>query len=299
MRQLFYLSFWFFKAKFLGIKRSLQTVLFISEKCNLTCRHCNIYRKENPRIKSYEQIREELEYSYKQGSRFVDFEGGEPVLWHDGEYGLNDLIRLAKKIGFFSTTVTTNAQLSFQHCEADSIWVSLDGLGKYHDQIRGTGTFDRLVKNIESSGHPELSVNMVVNNLNYPSVVETIEFAKRNPHIRSISLNFHTPFEGTEELFLDWGRRSEVIDDVIRMKKAGYPVMNSISGLKLMKHNKFKKQCWVTNFVMPDGTRFTECQGKEAGVCDCCGFCMAGEMNSVFNLKLDTIMAGMNLRVKK
>lgn len=299
MQQLLYLSFWFFKAKFLGIKRPLQTVLFISEKCNLTCRHCSVYRKDNPHIKSYREIREELEYSYRQGSRFVDLEGGEPTIWHNGEYDLNSLIRLAKEIGFFSTTVTTNAQLPFGDCEADSIWVSLDGLGKYHDEIRGQGAFDRLVKNIESSGHPELSVNMVINTLNYLSVTETIEFVKNNPHIRSISLNFHTPFEGTEELFVDWDKRKEIINEIIRMKKAGYPIMNSVSGLNLMKNNNFRKQCWVTNFIMPDGKRHAQCQGKEALVCDRCGFCMAGEMRSVFDLKPDTIAAGMNLRVKK
>lgn len=298
MGQLLYLFSWFFKAKFFGRKQPLQTVLFISEKCNLACRHCNIYRKENPKIKTYEQIREELEYAYGLGSRFVDFEGGEPMLWEDGEKNINDLIRLAKRTGFFSTTVTTNAQLPFKGCEADSIWVSLDGLGKYHDEIRGKGTFDRLVKNIAECGHPAVSVNMVVNRLNHPSVVETIEFVRDNPHIKSISFNFHTPFPGTEELFVNWGVRGEVVNELIRMKKAGYPIMNSVSGLRLMAHNKFRKQCWVTNFILPDGTRLTECTGKTAGVCDRCGFCMAGEMRSVFDFKFDTIRAGMNLRVK-
>jgi MoaA/NifB/PqqE/SkfB family radical SAM enzyme len=186
--------------------------------------------------------------------------------------------------------------MPFTGSEADSIWVSLDGIGRFHDEIRGKGAFDRLVRNIATAGHPKLSVNMVINSLNYTSVRETIEFAGNNPHIQSISLNFHTPYEGTEYLFLDWAKRSEVIDLIIRMKKEGYPVMNSVSGLKRMKHNRFKKQCWVTNFIMSDGTRLTECQGKTSGVCDQCGLSMAGEMNAVFNLKPDTIFAGLKLR---
>jgi hypothetical protein len=32
-------------------------------------------------------------------------------------------------------------------------------------------------------------------------------------------------------------------------------------------------------------------------ICDECGLCMAGEMNSVFNFKLDTIFAGLKLRL--
>jgi MoaA/NifB/PqqE/SkfB family radical SAM enzyme len=292
----FYLPWWFFKAKCLGVKRPLQTVLFISDKCNLACKHCTIYQPKNPHVKSYGQIKEELEYSYRLGSRFVDFEGGEPTLWRDGEKDLNSLIRLSKAVGFYTATITTNAQRPFSGSEADSIWVSLDGIGDFHDEIRGKGSFERLTANIATAGHPCLSVNMVINSGNYISVEETIEFARSNPHIQSISLNFHTPYKGTEYLFLDWDKRSEVIDLIIRKKKAGYPIMNSISGLKLMKRNRFSQQCWVTNFILPDGTRLPECQGRTAGICDRSGLSMAGEMRAVFDLKPDTILAGMRLR---
>ena len=297
MKSLIYLPLWFVKARFFGIKKPLQTVLFINDQCNLMCKHCAIYKSDNPNVKTYEQVKEELEYSYKLGSRFVDFEGGEPTIWKDGEHDLNSLIRLSKQIGFYSATITTNAQRPFTGSEAESIWVSLDGLGEYHDKIRGQGAFERLVKNIETANHPELSVNMVVNLLNYPSVEETIEFVKNNPYIKSISINFHTPYKGTEYLTLDGETRKQVIDLVIAKKKVGYPVMNSVSGLKLMKHNQFKKECWVTNFIMPDGTRLSECQGKAAGVCDQCGFSMSGEMRSIFNLTPDTIWAGVKLRL--
>jgi MoaA/NifB/PqqE/SkfB family radical SAM enzyme len=297
MKSLFYLPFWFFKNRFFGVKSPLQTVLFVSDKCNLACKHCTVYQLKNPNIKTYEQIRAELEHSYRLGSRFVDFEGGEPTLWRDNDKDLNSLIRLAKKIGYYSATVTTNAQLPFADCEADSIWVSLDGTGEFHDAIRGRGAFDRLVKNIETSRHPHLSVNMVINSLNYTSVEETIEFATNNPHIRLISLNFHIPYEGTEDLFLDWDKRAEVIDLIIRKKKAGYPVMNSVSGLKPMKSNTFKKQCRVSDFVLSDGTYLPECPGSIADVCDRCGFSMAGEMYAVMHLKPDTILAGMKLRM--
>jgi MoaA/NifB/PqqE/SkfB family radical SAM enzyme len=297
MKSYLYLPFWFAKAKLSGIKNPLQTVLFVSDKCNLSCKHCTVYQTKNPHIKSYEQIKEELEYSYHSGSRFVDFEGGEPILWRDGEKNLNSLIRLSKTIGFYSATITTNAQLPFSGSEADSVWVSMDGIGVFHDEIRGKGTFDRLVKNIDAANHPHLSVNMVINSQNYRSVEDSIEFAKNNPHIQSISLNFHTPYEGTEYLFLDWDLRVKTIDLIIRKKKAGYPIINSVSGLKLMKNNNFKKQCWISNFILSDGTRLKECPGKAVGICDQCGFSMAGEMSSVFDLKPDTLFAGMKLRM--
>jgi len=298
MKSFFYLPWWFFKARILGIKRPLQTVLFITDQCNLSCRHCIVYRAVNPQVKSYQQVKEELAYSYRSGARFVDFEGGEPTLWRDGDKDLNSLIRLAKEIGFYSATITTNAWLPFAGSEADSIWVSLDGLGAYHNDIRGKGVFERIVRHIEAAGHPRISVNMVINNRNYPSVEETVRFVNDHPNIQSISLNFHNPYPGTENLFLDWEKRGKVIDLIIRMKKSGYPIMNSVSGLKLMKDAKFKKECWVSNFILTDGRRLPECAGKTAGICESCGLSMSGEMRSLFTLKPDTVLAGMKLRMK-
>ena len=91
-------------------------------------------------------------------------------------------------------------------------------------------------------------------------------------------------------------QRIEVIDKVIRMKKEGYPIMNSVSGLKLMKHNRFRRHCWVTNFVYADHTH-ANCAGEQLGICDDCGLCMAGEMNAVFNFRPDTVFAGLKLRL--
>jgi MoaA/NifB/PqqE/SkfB family radical SAM enzyme len=244
---------------------------------------------------TFDQVREHLVYSYQLGSRYVDFEGGEVMLWRDGTRTINDLIDEAKRIGFFSCTITTNAQLPFQNNRADSIWVSLDGIGSYHEAVRGKGTFARLEKNIASCGHKHLSVNMVVNTLNYQSVDETIEYAKNNPAIEMISINFHTPFPDTEYLMIDKQLRNEIIDKVIAYKRRGYPIMNSISGLKKMKDMRFKKRCWVTNFIYPDGSR-GNCIGENTPICDDCGFCMAGEMASVFAFAPDTIWAGLKLR---
>ncbi|MCX6154532.1 MAG: radical SAM protein [Candidatus Kapabacteria bacterium] len=296
LKQLLYLPTWFIKTRIFGKKIPMQTVLFINDLCNLTCKHCTIYNNKTPITKSYQQIREELIYSYNLGSRYVDLEGGEPTLWKEADKNFNSLVRLAKEIGFFSVTLTTNAFLPFNDSESDSIWVSLDGNREYHDQIRGKNSFDRLDENIRNSGHPRVSVNMVVNSINYSSVAETIQFAKDHPNIKSISINFHTPFKGTEHLFLPFEQRNEVIDLVIKMKKSGYPIMNSVSGLKAMKDLNFKKVCWVTNFIMVDATKYAECQGKAFDLCDSCGFCMAGEMHSVFSFKLDTIFAGLKLR---
>lgn len=298
MKHLFYLPWWYFRSCLLGGHRPLQTVLFLSDRCNLRCKHCAVYARKEPVSKTYAQVESELRGAYGRGSRFVDFEGGEPFLWRDGDKTVNDLCDLAREIGFFTTTITTNAQLPFAGSHAHSIWVSMDGVGPYHDEIRGEGAFAKLERNIAACGHPHLSVNMVINKLNYTQIKAAADYARQNPAIEQISFNFHTPYEGTEHLYIDdWELRVRLLDEIIALKKAGYPIMNSVSGLKRMKDLNFKKSCWISEFIMVDGTLLSECPGMTAGVCDRCGFCMAGEMYSVLHFKPDTLMAGFKLRM--
>lgn len=289
---------WYFETKFLKREKPLQTVLFITNKCNLSCAHCSVYDHKNPIVKDYSQIMDELEYSYGLGSRFVDFEGGEPTLWHDGEHTLNDLVDLAHDLGFYSTTVTTNAQQDFSGLKADSVWVSMDGIYDFHDAVRGKGTFEKLLSNIASSNHKALSDNMVIDANNHVNVKDTLEFVKKNPALRSIAFNFYTPAFGTDNdpLVLPWDIRNSVLDFLIDSKRRGAPIMNSVSGLRRMKDLDFEKVCWMCNYILPDGTKLSECVGKTAGVCDSCGFCMAGEMRSVMSFKIGTILAGLKLR---
>ena len=296
-----YLAQWFVRARFLGRRAPLQTVLFITDKCNLRCKHCSVYGSAGNHQRSFDDIVADMRYSYQLGSRFIDLEGGEPTLWKQDGRTINDLIDAALEIGFFSITVTTNAQQDFSWIHPQSIWVSMDGVGEYHDRVRGEGTFARLEKNIAASGFKHICVNMVVNALNYESVDAAIEYAKNNPAIEQISINFHTPYPGTEYLKLSKEKEVEIIDKVLEYKRRGYPIMNSRSGLKLMKRNtlgevNLGKECFVTNFIYTDGSRGL-CLGYGTEQCRVCGFCMAGEMASVFTFKPDTILSGFKLRM--
>lgn len=295
LKEITYLPWWWLRAK-LGRRAPLQSVVFVSDRCNLSCKHCSVYNHTNPLSKTMEQLREELLYCYSLGSRFVDFEGGEPFLWHDGDKDINDLCDLARSLGFFSCTITTNAQRPFDGSRADSIWVSMDGVGKYHDAVRGEGAFARLEANIATCGCKALSANMAINKLNKDGVGEAIEYVARSPYFKLISLNLHTPFPGTEQLALSKEERLQVLDTIMEYKKKGYPIMNSRTGLKRMRHMDFRKQCWMTNFIFTDGTRKDQCIGAEMGICDRCGFCMAGEESAVISLAPDTILAGLRLR---
>ena len=285
--QLIYLGWWFFRARFLGRRRPLQSVVFVTNGCNSTCRHCtHCTKSEGFFCKSFADIEKDLDYCYGQGARMLDIEGVHLLQWKDGELQVNDIFSLAKGKGFFSvsTMVPAADYAAWQALQAkvDVLWVSVMGI------LDCT-----LLENLQGT-----SLYMVVNNENYQELPAVLEFLQQHKDIRQIAFNFHTPFAGTEHLALSQQQREEVINQLIAYKYQGYRIMNSISGLKNMLSLRFKRHCWICNFIYCDGRRSLQCiDNMDSGICQCCGFSMAGEMNAVFSFKPDTILAGIGVRL--
>jgi MoaA/NifB/PqqE/SkfB family radical SAM enzyme len=300
VKDLLYYAGWFFDCKLRGARKPLQSVIFITDRCNLRCRHCNVV-KEGPEATTMtlEQVREQLRYCYEAGSRIVDFEGGEPHLWRDEHAGadLNTLIALAREMGFFSLTVTTNAQLPIT-ARSDLIWISLDGLEEEHDYQRGTGSFARALANIDACEHPNLNVNMVVTSHNHRDLEDVAQLVRDHPHLRRLSFSFYVPYE-RRELLCSPQVRNEAIDTALRLKREGYPLMNSTAGLRLLRDPRsflHKKACWITNFITSEGVRIAGCPGELAGLCEECGFGMGAEMSLLFSLHPEMVRAGLSVR---
>ena len=285
--QLFYLGWWFFRARFLGRRKPLQSVVFVTNGCNSTCRHCTHCTKpEGFYCKSFADIEKDLDYCYGQGARMLDIEGVYLSQWKDGELQVNDIFSLAKSKGFFSisTMVPAADYVAWQALQAkvDVLWVSVMGIQDC-----------TLLENLQ-----ETSLYMVVNNENYQELPAVLEFLQQHKAIQQIAFNFHTPFAETEQLALSQQQREEVINQLIAYKRRGYRIMNSISGLKNMLSLGFKRHCWICNFIYCDGRQSPQCiDNLDSGICQHCGFSMAGEMNAVFSCKPDTILAGIGVRL--
>ena len=163
--------------------------LVMHNKCNLRCLHCRITERPDDKL-SFEESKQLIDSFHKEGGRTIYFEGGEPFLWRDREYQLEDVVKYARNKGFLATIIYTNGTFPIQ-TSADTVFISLDGLRETNDHIRGK-TYDRIMQNIETSLHPSMYINFTINQHNKDEIINFCEFINGVKQIKGIFFYFHS-----------------------------------------------------------------------------------------------------------
>lgn len=261
----------------------------LTYRCNLHCRQCPFFSIQTPEL-TFAQVNELLDRLYQRGSRIVIFEGGEPLLWHDGSHTLAEVVALAKR-KFFSVGVTTNGTLPL-NIPADVLWVSIDGLAATHNALRNADIFDRVVENIRQSEHPRIYAHITVNAVNASEIPELLVYL--HGLVQGMTVQFYYPYGQHDELFLDFDRREALLTEIIRLKRRGIPILNSIPALEALKRNTWHCSDWLLDCVNPDGTITQGCYLKSRTAVDCtkCGFSPHTEISLAFQGRLRSIIAG-------
>ena len=272
-----------------GQKRPLLGGIKLSHACNLTCFHCPFWRRKGPSL-SLEQAVSAMTTLHDWGVRILLLEGGEPFVWRDGDHDIESVVAAAKKL-FFTVGVTTNGTLPIETA-ADTVWVSIDGLKETHNRIRGE-VFDRVMANIEASSHPRIRAHTTINTLNWQEVPELVRFLSEK--VKGVTVQFHYPFdEVDEELFLPFDKRRWVLDELIALKRQGYPVDDSYACLRALKENSWRCRPWMIASVDPDGKTTHGCYVQERGkiACERCGFAAHTEISLAHGGALGAILTG-------
>lgn len=184
----------------------LQFIFFITSKCNLRCKHC--FYLENLHNSKDELSLEEIEkISQKMGNLlWLSLTGGEPFLRKDVAQIAEIFYRNNK---FNILNLCTNATLGKQIIQSTSeickicknahiiIYVSLDGLEKTHDQIRGSeGVFKKALETIGElkklkRDYRNLNVSTIttINAQNQKEIKELALFLRREVKPDNIAIN--------------------------------------------------------------------------------------------------------------
>ncbi len=284
-----YCFLYYLKSRFFNIKRPLLAGIKVTHKCNLKCRHCPFWRKEKASL-SFSKVMESLTKLYKLGVRILIIEGGEPFLWQEAGYDIRDIVREARRF-FFNVGITTNGTLPL-HVDANNIWVSIDGLKKTHDYLRGE-SFDKIISNIRDSSHPNIFAHITINSLNWEEVPELVKFL--STEVKGITVQFHYPYQEVEEdLFLPLNKRMMVLDNLISLKKQGLPIGDSYACLEALKNNRWRCHPWMIASVDPDGKLTHGCYVKNRGEISCerCGFSAHTEISLAYSGVMESILVG-------
>lgn len=292
-RALVYLAGYGFKTLIFRQRKPIIAGIPLTDICNLQCKHCVVSNVGRGHY-SFAKIEELLKHFYGIGVRIIFLQGGEIMTWQDGSKDVNDVIRRAHDIGFFKVAVVTNGTLGVA-TEADLMWVSIDGSEPVHDSIRGAGVFAKVMHNLENTRHRRVSLNMTINRLNAGEVEAVADIARGLPTVHGVSFNFHTPYQGVEDLSLSLEERARVIDRILILKHKGYPVLNTGGGLKALKTNRWRRPVPIIQLMEKDRI-FECCFGREQpGVCDKCGYGVVAELSQILSWNIPTMLQSISL----
>ncbi len=152
----------------------------ITTNCNLRCKHCRVEEVQyNMSLEEIEIICKKLR-TYSTSMLFIS--GGEPLIRKD----IVDVIKSVKQyiplitINTNATLLTEELLLQLIDAGVNYIQVSLDGLEKDHDAIRGKGTFQKVLNNLylisKYKNKVLLQISCVVSKMNIDAMDDFVAF---------------------------------------------------------------------------------------------------------------------------
>jgi MoaA/NifB/PqqE/SkfB family radical SAM enzyme len=265
------------------LKKSTPLIcgITVTNQCNLQCRHCRISSR-GIKHSSFEELMTAIDKFYHEGGRTLYLQGGEPFIWYDQEYNVDDIVHYSHKIGFVTTIIYTNGTIPL-NTSADTVFVSIDGLQRTHDFLRGR-TFDRILKNIDESRHPSLYINYTINNYNKDEIQDFCEFINGIRQIRGIFFYFHTPYYGSDDLYIEPDERRDILLKLLQYQKR-YRILNSRAGLTSAFNNDWKRPLDICR-VYEKGKTYTCCRyPDDPHLCQNCGYLSYPEIDQTLKLK--------------
>ncbi len=273
-----YLAYLEMRRKTRGIKFFAE--IDITDKCNLRCGHCyhfhgkNVFEKKDLSLGMWKKRFKDL---HEQGIRLVLLVGGEPAL-------RTDVLMLAHRI-FPFVYVITNGTIFIPKKFDHLLYVSLDGMRKTNDSIRGKGTFDRVLKNY--SGDRRVAINMTITMDNYKELGSVVRLSKKHG-FRGVVCNICATGTDIEvPMNVKANGRKLIVNEMKRVKKA-YPRQFLLSNamIKWYEVADHRASCyWGDNVLHLDvNWKKRRCFGPNTD-CSNCG-CLAGSFQNPLHMVL-------------
>jgi MoaA/NifB/PqqE/SkfB family radical SAM enzyme len=241
--------------KFASHCRPVTIAILLTELCNARCVHCDIWKNKGkedaPTVEQWKTFLGDLRRWL--GPVQVTFTGGEALL---KPFAI-DLVKHASTCGLLVEHLTHgywDDQSKIERLALANPWrvtVSLDGIGEIHTRIRGRDKFfEKTAATIQTllrvrmERAPDLAILLktVIMERNLDGVCDVARFARERKvqvWYQPIEQNYNTPedprwFEHSENWPKDSSKAVATVEQLIQMKRAGYPIANSLRQLEVM-----------------------------------------------------------------
>jgi MoaA/NifB/PqqE/SkfB family radical SAM enzyme len=222
----------------LGVRAPLFCGHKLTYNCNLKCKMCPFWKRSNKDL-STETEKTILRRIYDSGACAIAFEGGEPLLRKD----LNEILAFSRSLPLQTSLVTNGTLLASKIGEIaqyinGAIYVSLDGLEKTHDVIRGVnGCFKKTLEGITAASKKvHVIINTTIMNENIHEIEDLVELAKGLDVKISVAVA-HEYYE-TEASTPGKLKIREISGKLVELKRKGYPLINSIGYFRVLAREK-------------------------------------------------------------
>ncbi len=259
----------------------------LTDRCNLACRGCHVSNTGRPDM-TWDRIVVAMRDAWRRGYRDLYLSGGEPMLWHDADHTLEDVVVEARRIGFYHVHIYTNGLLGLD-TSADLVWVSMDGLPGTYELRRGDH-FQQVEHAVRTGPHPKVAVIYVIDRNTAQGVEPFLKWAVETKFpVTGVMFYFHTPYYGRDELFLTAEERAPVIDRLLHCIRAGQPVLNSRAGLLALRSGRWPRRFGVASVLDVDGE--SVCCRAADEVCTDCGYAACTELTEFQRLRPSALLS--------
>jgi radical SAM family uncharacterized protein len=243
-----------------GVKVPLFCGHKLTYNCNLRCKMCPFWKKHS-QDSNLEQEKTILKKIYDSGACGIAFEGGEPLLRND----LLEILAFSRSLPLHTSLITNGTLLESRIDEISPyingvIYVSLDGLEKTNDAIRGvSGCFKKAIRGITAAVRKvPVTINTTIMAENLNEIEDMVKLAKELN--ARISLAIAHDYCSATASAPTAKEKMEIAGKLIAMKKKGYPLVNSIGYFEVIaKEKNWKCKPWSMINVGPDGRLVLPC----------------------------------------
>ncbi len=214
----------------------------VTDNCNMTCRHCLF--SSSPQAKREiptERVIELTEQADKLGCKMFALTGGEPLI----HKGAHEIISSMLAIRDSHVAILTNG-LSVKNFFTDKnydfnrlhLQISVDGIGKTHDKIRGKGMFAALENSLSwlSGEKIPFTISMCVNKSNVKEMKDVVEFAARSGATNVHFMWYFVRGRGESKQF---AKISTIYKHLLEAKQAGERTGVAIDNIEAVKNMIF------------------------------------------------------------